>query len=65
MADTPTAHLTLMTLVGEVAFVAVMAIGADAGPRAETVVMTLLIGLWLAFLVTSAPKLMTMIQPRK
>jgi len=61
----PTPHLTLLTLVGEVVFVAVLAMAADAGPKAETVVMTLLIGLWLAFLVSYAPKLMSMIQPRR
>jgi len=61
----PSPHMTLLTLVGEVVFVAVLAMGADAGPKAETLVMTLLIGLWLAFLVSNAPKLMSMIQPRR
>lgn len=58
-------HFTFMTLVAEVGFVAVLSIVADASPQAETLVLTIICGLWLAFLVNQGPKLISMFTPRQ
>lgn len=53
--DTP--HLQLMTIVAEVIFVVVLAAIADMNAMVETVIMTFMLGLWLAFLVNMGPAL--------
>lgn len=55
----PTPHFVLMTIVGEVIFVSLLALASQASPQIETVVMTLLVGLWLAFLVNQGSNLIS------
>jgi len=55
----PTPHFTLMTLIAEVIGVSLLAIVSQASPQLETVILTFLVGLWLAFLVNQGPKLVS------
>lgn len=59
----PTAHFTLMTIVGELAFVTILAILSGTGPMMETIVLTFLIGLWLVFVMANAPAIGKVLTP--
>jgi hypothetical protein len=59
----PSPHFTLMTIVGELAFVTILSIVAETGPTAETIVLTFLIGLWLVFLTANAATIKTALTP--
>lgn len=60
----PTPHLSLMTIVAELIFIAVLVLLSGASPEMETMVTTLLVGLWLAFIVNSGPKLVAAVKIR-
>lgn len=55
--DSP--HLQFMTIIAEVIFVIVLAFMSDMNDLVGTVVMTFLLGLWLAFLVNAGPQLIS------
>jgi hypothetical protein len=50
-------HVILMTVVAEVIFVIILSMIASSSPMAETVVVTFLSGLWLAYLVNNGSTL--------
>jgi hypothetical protein len=51
-----------MVVIGEIIGVSLLAIVSQVSPEVETVVMTFLVGLWLAFLVNQGPNLFSKFQ---
>lgn len=62
--DALSPHLVLLTITGEVVFVIILAVISGAGPMAESIVMTILVGLWLGFIIHSGAPLIANLKMR-